>query len=250
LLPGLAVCLILFFSSAAGALPVTSGLVAHWPADGNAQDASGNGHDGSLEGDAGFAPGIVGQAFDLDGVGDRVTVPDDPAWTFPGDFSISLWVNLAALPPSTVGNPDSVFIGHDEGGGSQEKWFFALGGGFLSLHLNVPGTGSAFLAQTAFAPALGTWHHLAMIRSGSSYTIFVDGSAGPSESSSLTLPDAAASLTLGEAEGFAMEGLLDEVALYDRALSQTEIDALSVPEPAAPWLAAVGLAALLRRGRR
>src|SRR4051812_262251 len=58
--------------------PAPSGLVAWWTGDGNALDALG-GNNGLLEGGTGFAPGKVGQAFSLDGIDDRVRVPNSAA---------------------------------------------------------------------------------------------------------------------------------------------------------------------------
>ena len=48
-----------------------AGLVGWWPGDGNADDIHGGNH-GAILGSMGFAPGMVGQAFDLDNVDDGV----------------------------------------------------------------------------------------------------------------------------------------------------------------------------------
>ncbi|MBI3415922.1 MAG: immunoglobulin domain-containing protein, partial [Verrucomicrobia bacterium] len=58
----------------AGCVPTPTGLIAWWPGDGNANDLAGTNH-GTLRNGAGFAPGIVGQAFALDGVDDFVSIP-------------------------------------------------------------------------------------------------------------------------------------------------------------------------------
>src|SRR5207249_4082770 len=54
-------------------VPAASGLVDWWKGDGNANDAVGASN-GTLDGNATFAPGLVGQAFSLDGVGDGVVI--------------------------------------------------------------------------------------------------------------------------------------------------------------------------------
>ncbi len=105
-----------------------------------------------------FGVGIAGQAFDLDGNGDQIQVPDSSQWAFAGDFSISVWSNFRTFAPSSIGNPGNIFIAHDDGGGNQQKWVFGLGGGQLFFHLNGVG-GAPFLAQTAFTPDLDQWYN-------------------------------------------------------------------------------------------
>src|SRR4051794_4444235 len=60
------------------AIPPPAGIIAWWPGDGNAIDIVGH-HDGTLMGGATIAPGLVGQAFRLDGVNDFIQVPSDAA---------------------------------------------------------------------------------------------------------------------------------------------------------------------------
>ena len=73
------------------------GMLAWWPGDGNANDIVGGNH-GILKGDAAFAPGMVGRAFSLDGVGDYVEVAHnsnlDPGTS---SFTIDAWIKT----PST-----------------------------------------------------------------------------------------------------------------------------------------------------
>ena len=61
------------------------GLISWWPGDGDANDIEGN-NDGTLQGGATFAPGKVGQAFNLDGVDDYVSIPDSHLYL--GEFLV------------------------------------------------------------------------------------------------------------------------------------------------------------------
>ncbi|OGG44698.1 MAG: hypothetical protein A3F84_28760 [Candidatus Handelsmanbacteria bacterium RIFCSPLOWO2_12_FULL_64_10] len=212
--------------SGTGNVPVQppSGLVSWWKGDGNAQDSRGSNHGALLNG-AAFSSGEVGQAFSFDGVNDYVEAPDSPLWTFGGDFTIDLWANWASLPPP--GSPHgSIFIGHDNGGGTQPKWFFSYSNATLGFHINGP-AGSGFLAQSPFTPQPGQWYNLAIRRSGSTYAVFVDGQVIGSQVSSLAIPDATAPLTIGQAEGIGFfNGRLDEVAIFHQALSNQDISAI------------------------
>ena len=74
------------------------GLVSWWPGEGDAADIADE-NDGTLQNGATFAPGMVGQAFSLDGVDDHVRIPAASnlnvqsftidAWIFPTDLSVS-----------------------------------------------------------------------------------------------------------------------------------------------------------------
>jgi hypothetical protein len=84
--------------AAALTTPTHAGLVTYWAADGNALDSSGNGHNGTLQNGAGFGPGIVGQAFALNGVNQYVSVPASTDWAFgSGPFTVALWANFNAI---------------------------------------------------------------------------------------------------------------------------------------------------------
>jgi hypothetical protein len=170
------------------------------------------------------APGEVGNALEFNGT-NYVGVGDDPVWSFgPNDFSIELWANFSTPGGGSTTEPSNIFIGHDEGPGFRNKWLFALGGGNLEFHINSPTLGPQFFPLVPFSPAINTWYHLALTRSGVLYSIYVNGVLAGSATNSASIPTAAALLTIGEAEniGF-MKGLLDEVTIYNRALTGAEI---------------------------
>jgi WD40 repeat protein len=205
-----------------------AGLVAWWRADGNAKDSVGR-HHGTLKGGVTFTPGVAGQAFRLDGATRYVEVPGSDLWGFGRrDLSIELWVQFRAVTPArNIGDPNAVFIGCDEGNGPGRghKWFFAYGAGFLNVHISTDGK-SGFYAKTDFSPDVDQWYHLAVTRNRGTFTIYVNGMPRTSEKVDIIIPNPDAPLTIGQAEnvGF-FSGLIDEVAIYDRALSPDEVKA-------------------------
>ena len=206
-------------------------LVGWFRGEGNANDSS-DAHHGTLQGGAAFGAGQFGQAFSLDGVNDFVQVPDSPAWAFgSNDFSLELWANLNVVRTGGATSLPNVFIAQDEGGGGTNKWVFFHDGSGFGFHLNGPSTGSVFLGPIPFALTTGQWHQLALTRSGSTYTFYADGMAVGSATDVRPIPDVNAPLTIGQAEGVGfINGRLDEVAIFSRALSAQEIQALFASE--------------------
>jgi len=208
-------------------VPPPSGLVSWWPGDGNANDIA-NGRNGTVVGGAGFVPGQVAQAFSFTGSG-WVDVADNPVWTLgTNDFAIDLWVKFNGL------SGRDPFIAHDEGGGSTNKWIFwydAAGhrapfGPALRLHVNSPTLGAIDPVVYPWTPAVGRWYHVAVTRSGIIYTLYIDGDPVISESDSRPIPDPSARLTIGRAEAYLLNGLVDEVEIHNRALSASEVHSI------------------------
>ena len=89
----------------------------------------------------------------------------------------------------------------DEGPGGQNKWFFALGQGSLILRCTTRRSPPDFyLVRAPFSPVLGQWYHLAVTKTGTMFTIYVNGVAVGSEISPSPIANANAPLTIGEAE--------------------------------------------------
>jgi len=208
-----------------------SGIIAWWPMDepsGTAAEDIIGAHPGVHVNGPLPATGQVDGSLRLDGIDDYVGVGDSDDWAFGiGNFAIELWAKFNSPGGGTVSHPSHIFIGNDEGPGTQNKWFFALGGGFLNFHINGPVVGSHFFPLAPFSPNLNEWYHLAVTRNGNVWTIYVNGVAVGSEVRTVEVPNANAPLTIGQAEqlGF-MNGLLDEVTVYKRALTQSELQAI------------------------
>ena len=204
-----------------------AGLVGWWPGEGNANDIVST-NNGTLEGGASFVSGEVGQAFGFDGSTGYVQVPDSDLWAFgTNSFTVELWANFNAVPPGSLNDPQGgSFIGNDEGTGPMNKWMFALGGGLLHLSVYNPSGGQVWLVQAPFTPSPHQWYHLAVVRNGNVFTMFLNGVAVGSETNGIAVPNANAPLTIGHSEAFYFNGELDEVSIYSRALSASEIAAI------------------------
>ena len=219
-----------------GCFPSPAGHVAWWRGDGAAKDTARN-HDGVLVGGTGFQQGIVDKSFSLDGADDLIRVPDAGAWTLGShDFTIDAWVNFANRPERAA------IVSHDEGPANTKKWIFwfdAVGhegllGNALRFHINKPYGGQTRDAVSAFwTPRLNHWHHVAVTRRGNAYRLFIDGVKVAKDFDSSRIPNAAAPLEIGSAEGgYYFSGLIDEVDIFNTALYERQIKKIVLAGPA------------------
>ncbi|HTI70098.1 MAG TPA: LamG domain-containing protein, partial [Candidatus Limnocylindria bacterium] len=197
-----------------------SGLAAWWSGNGNTLDFAGA-HPGTMANQAYFAPGQAGLGFALTGANAYVYVPPSPAWNLGTNaFSIELWANFNATG-------DRVLVASDAGGGSNNKWLFWTTGGKLQFHINDITGNVSNIGTGSFTPTLGQWYHLGLTRSGSNFVFYVNGAPLVTNSVDRVIPDAGAPLTIGQAEGgYFFNGILDEVSIYNKALTGAEVQSV------------------------
>lgn len=201
-------------------LDLADGLLAWWRLDDGsgtaAVDSSGNGHHGTLT-----APlpgwtedGRLGGALDFDGqVGQSVTVPDAPGLNPTAAISVAAWVRADAWD----GNNRVL----QKGAGDNQYRLMAEFGNFA---WDISGVGRVEVAQ----PAAGQWVHLAATYDGERMRLYFDGVLVGSELANDPVPVTGDDLSLGTkypASGAMnhLDGSLDDVRLYGRALTADEV---------------------------
>jgi len=193
-------------------------------------DASTHQHTGTVDRATWIADGHRGGAYRFAEGDQAIRVPNHPHWDFgQKPFTIALWVRVDAKP-GAEGRGDPVMVGHNEGPGGKAKWCFLFQPDSLCFHINGPHSGAHWLARSRFTPELNRWYHLAVTREGRIYKIFVDGECVRTEQNDTAVPTADAELTIGQAEGLGIRGALDEVMIFDRALTAEEMSALAVAQ--------------------
>jgi hypothetical protein len=208
-------------------------LVSWWPGDGNAEDIA-DGNNGILRGDATFAPGMVGQAFSFDGDGDFVEVPDAPNLNPSDQVSIDLWMK------PDLNNP---MDGCCQGVVQAEFYFIAIAPGAgpaTGVIMAVKEQFSSDLSGGGFALTPGEWHHVAGVFDGASVSMHVNGQLVAEAPASGPIPPMNPGRFLGigtQVGGIPgpvppppnaghFNGLIDEVELFNRALTTAEIKAI------------------------
>jgi hypothetical protein len=196
-----------------------SGLVGYWPLDDTAvtPDASGTGNDGTPEGSPSTANGIgVSDSYHLDpATNDHVRVSNDPSLEL-GDtdrVTVSAWVSK----DSAQGGWRSVLQHSDESFNLQFR-----NGDIPRFTIY---DGSDWTSAEAPSVAPDTWHHFVGTYDGSTVRLYRDGSQVASKSVS-DMAETSAPLGIGEnldASDRHVDGKIDEVRVYDRALSSGEV---------------------------
>jgi hypothetical protein len=231
------VAVLVMQNSVAGA-PLQSGATAYWSAEGNANDVVGTNH-GTLQNGASFDTGQFGQAFDLTGSSDLVSMAQPVKFTAVEDFTISLWVNQAVTPAN------SSYIFETRQG--QYSGFAIL---TISDNRIVMGgrADNGFILGGASQGPLnnGQWYHVAAVfdRVADELRFYLDGSLQSTQNlAAATGFTASDKLFLGavssQNDSYNFNGHVDEVQVYERALSGVEILSL-VPEPSSLALLALG----------
>ena len=204
-------------------LPVPPGLISWWPGNGNANDIQGA-NNGALQNGATFAPGKVGSAFSFDGVDDFVNVADaldlnntTATWDF--------WFR-SAQTNQNVG----LISKHDQNGSTHGFTIYLNPQGFLFVQIKDNNISVATEVSSVRAINDGQLHHVAVsFKSGGATTLYIDGVAEGSAPATITFTFNQTPLRFGRTlDPFwaPLNGLLDEVEVFNRLLSPSEIQSI------------------------
>lgn len=240
--------------------PLHAAVYAHYSFDTDYTDSSGNGRNGTLTdvgtlGNSGitstagnymFGGGALNLSADRDYV-------DVALGTFSSGtpYTISFWARKTAGDTGTAADWDMVI-----GDRNSTNFFIALNDQ-TGTGLRWRGAGTTADRQADFTVAKDyVWHQYAIVASGTTISLYMDGAFVASDLSNLT---GFQWNTIGEAypntSDFDFNGQIDEMWVFNEALDATAITSLyqnnTVPEPSALLLSAAGLGiALCRRSRK
>ncbi len=204
-----------------------SDLISWWPGDGNGNDIAGT-NNGTLINGTTFVAGMVGQAFSLDGVDDEVLVPHNSNQNTGGQITIDAWVN-----PSSYGHgrPIAQKRSSSNVGGYTFETTHSPWGPDNGLQFVIWIGGTPYTVQTlANVVAVDTWQHIAATFDGVTMKIYVNGIEKASTLVSGVIDASTDPLVIGRNVVYPLsylwQGFIDEVELFNRALSQAEIQAI------------------------
>ena len=118
--------------------------------------------------------GKIGNAMSFDGTGDYLSVADNTDFEFgSGDFSVDTWIKL-----NDVTN-EQYFMGYWSNSTVADRQFglrLATGGTLFGFGMASDGVGGFLINETyPWSPSVGRWYHIAVIRSGSTVKVFING---------------------------------------------------------------------------
>ncbi len=219
---------------------VPAGLVGAWTFDEGigetALDTANFGNDGALiytdQPGPAWTAGTVGGALEFDGTDDQVTIPGSGSLEGVTDSSHTLaaWANPEDVPPNLTGNDSFYSVLVREYTGLYYDYNRAF-----KAQIRLSDDTEVAVSSGAFDP--GTWHHLAMVVDDVNKTLHlyidgqeVDGSPASYAGSLADHEDApyyvGTSEPLTERYEYRFKGQIDEGWVYDRALSEIQIQGL------------------------
>jgi hypothetical protein len=200
-----------------------SGLVAAYTFEAGSgtsvADASGNGRTGTMNSGVSWTTaGKFGKALSFNGSSGLVTIADATSLDFTSAMTIEAWVR-----PTSRSNWDTVVM---KGYGTTGRAYALYAGdsnGRPATTVRISTTERSAAGTSSLA--LNTWSHVAMTYGGGRLRVYVNGAQVASTSVTGTIRTTSDALSLGGSSvwGRWFAGQIDEVRLYNRALSQTEI---------------------------
>jgi alpha-tubulin suppressor-like RCC1 family protein len=225
-----------FYASAVNCTPPPAGLIGWWQGEGNALDIVG-GYNGILTNGVTFTNGVVDQAFSFDGTNGFVQVPNAPALD-PSNLTIESWIKFNSLdsPGSAqVGEQYLVFKQNSRSvnQGSFEGYSlikYRTGGSDYFFFEVTSASGSSAYVIAPQAIQTKVWYYVAAERGSNYIQLYVNGQFGGQATVTFPQNYGTNSLFFGTSgqSGWdrKLAGDLDEISLYNRALSSNEILAI------------------------
>ena len=204
----------------------TQSPIGWWKFDGNASDSSGNNLNGNLVNGPTYTTGKNNSALHFDGINDSVDIADSAVLHLSSAFSVSAWVN----PDVASTNFRSILLKDPSYGlyasGSSNTY---LTGGTCASGVPLGEIYNTSDKVVCASPALpvNTWTHLATTYDGVTFKLYRNGSLVASTAYTGGIPISTGILQIGATQfGEYFQGLIDEVQLYNRAISATEVQTL------------------------
>jgi glucose/arabinose dehydrogenase len=189
-------------------------------------DASGHSLTGTLANGPTWVAGKHASAIGFDGADDRVDIGNAPSLQITGSMTVSAWVNEATFPAD-----DAAIVSKRTSTGFQLDTTVDTGPRTIGFKLT-NASGTDMIRYGATAMQSGTWYHVTGVYDAASQTMNVylngaldNGSTAGTITSTQLGSTANVMIGLRPDGGFGFNGAVDDVRIYNRALSATEVAA-------------------------
>jgi Concanavalin A-like lectin/glucanases superfamily len=184
------------------------------------EDITGNEHEGTIEG-AEWTNGKYGKALNFDGTS-CVSVPQSPELELPEEFTLETWVK-----PEGSGEAEALIFKESEGFFAYTLFLGLQASGKIEGLVGQEGKGGDYAPEVVSPSPIhnNVWTHVALTYDGAHERLYVNGELVDTESVGAPIASSGP-LEIGCAEGEAgFDGKIDEVQIYNRALSAAELAA-------------------------
>lgn len=195
------------------------GIVSYWKFEGNASDSVSSNH-GTVTGATLTNNGKIGKAYQFDGSGNYIDVGDDSSLNITGNITVSAWVYI-----NRNNSHSDIFSKYNGSIVQYHMMYVYTDPGFRFYTGGINSANAGIKTITANIPA---WHHIVGVYNSTDTIVYVDGIAGTKAITSLAPTHSPTNLWIGarNATGWNMNGTIDEVAIFNRALNSTEVSQL------------------------
>jgi hypothetical protein len=207
----------------------TSGLVGWWPFNGNANDESGNGNNGTVNGATLTTDrfGVANKAYSFNGLTNTITIGNSAAFNFTNGQTISFWFNISSFPGS---NESIVFSQQTSSSTSAIGFNVSItAGGNLNYRIG-NGSSTTFAGCVNNSVNLNQWYHVICQIQNGQISVYLNAQITCANNQpnaivgSPGIPMIIGDDTWGAGNNAPnYNGKLDDIAIYNRALTQQEI---------------------------
>jgi hypothetical protein len=202
------------------AVSAPTGLISWWTGNLTANDEAGT-NNGTLENGATYAPGEVGYAFSLNGVNQYIDIPASTDLALTGQVTVVAWINRF-----TMGIQHSIAEKYEPTNGgyalrvaSNDKiQFYCLSNSYVGTSV----TGTTTIISNVYYHVAGLWD-------GTNLAVYVNGVLDAAYNSTENPGPGSSPFRIGARGDDTMTpfaGVIDEVQIYNRALADSEIQAI------------------------
>jgi TolA-binding protein len=198
--------------------------VAHYEFESNANNSAGTNH-GTSYGDPAYGAGVLGQAINLDGDGDYVNCGKASSFDLANQITVTAWIKV-----STFEKKFQAIVTKGD-----NSWRLARASGSDNIEFACNGTATTRWTGWGEVPWAvsgttrvndGKWHHIAGVFDGAGLYLYIDGVLEAAKSAGNSIDTSNHDVCIGtnaQVPGREWNGLIDDVWIYNYALSQAEI---------------------------
>ena len=210
--------------------PGTEGLAAYYALENDVLDGSGNGNDGTIVGNPTYIPGVLGTAMEFHGLGaaggggDYIDCGSGASLDITGPISLALWIRPDADDPEGQGTETAPMAKAMSGMSPSWSYQVRYGWGspqpYMAFTFNTSPRAWAYVGQNLVQ---GEWAHIACAHDGETLKCYLNGAETDSTPMGQITSSPAPVLIGSDGWGCDWIGGIDEVAIYNRGLSEGEM---------------------------